>query len=103
MNLHLTPEQFIVLYELIISASLTSNKNEDYLNCLAQIKEKLSSIMQKKLESDYKFQQKEKLSVWVKNEEKKINQLSEDLLDLKKNKNFTYQQIDDGLYARPEK
>jgi uncharacterized protein YcfL len=102
MNLQLTPEQFVVLYELVSSASFSSNASSKR-ESLVQIREKLSETIQDSLEKLYQNQNKEKLSTWVKNEEKKISQLTQDLSKLKNQKfDFSYPS-DDGLHFPPGK
>jgi len=96
MNLQLTPEQLVALYELISEASFSSKSEKR--DCFIQLRQKLSETIQGSLEKVYQSQNAEKLSSWVKNEEKKISQLNEDLSKLKNEKiNFTYSS-DDGLY-----
>jgi hypothetical protein len=96
MNLQLTPEQFVALYELISEASFSSKSRKR--DCLIQLRERLSETIQDSLEKIHQFQNAEKHSFWVKNEEKKISRLNEDLARLKNEKiDFSYPS-DDGLY-----
>lgn len=101
MNLQLTPEQFVALYELISDATFSSKVTKR--DCLIQLRQKLSETIQDSLEQIYQSQNKENLSIWVKNEEKKILQLNEDLSRIKNQKiNFEYPS-DDGLHFPPAK
>jgi len=101
MNLQLTPEQFVILYELISEATFSAKNSKR--DCLVQLRQKLSETIQDSLEQIYQFQNKENLSIWVRNEEKKISQLNEDLSRIKSQKvSFEYPS-DDGLHFPPSK
>ena len=78
MNLQLTPEQFVALYELVSEASFAVKTTKR--DCLIQLREKLSGTIQESLEKVHQVQNKEKLSNlkkewYLKNKDKVIERV----------------------------
>lgn len=100
MNLQLTPEQFVALYELVSEASFAVKTTKR--DCLIQLREKLSGTIQESLEKVHQVQNKEKLSIWVKKEQEKLDKMNQDLENIKKETLNVKYPSDDGLHFPPE-
>lgn len=100
MNLQLTPEQLVAVYELVSEASFAVKTIKR--DCLIQLREKLSETIQESLEKVHQVQNKEKLSVWVKKEQEKLDKMNQDLENIKRDPLNAKYPSDDGLHFPPE-
>jgi glycogen synthase len=100
MNLQLTPEQFVALYELVSEASFAVKTTKR--DCFIQLREKLSGTIQESLEKVHQIQNKQKLSIWVKKEQEKLDKMNQDLENIKKETLNVKYSSDDGLHFPSE-
>ena len=104
MNLQLTPEQALAIYELIIATTVNAPK-KDFVVRLEEVKCKLQITMTEALCAVCSSSNKGKFDSWIKNEQDKISKLNFQLEKLKCSSTdiSTFSCSDDGLHFPPQK
>lgn len=97
MNLQLTPEQALAIYELIIATTVNAPK-KDFVVRLEEVKCKLQVTMTEALCAVCSSSNKGKFDSWIKNEQDKISKLKCSSTDIS-----TFLCSDDALHFPPQK
>ena len=98
MNLNLTPQQFLALYNSLSYQLDSTSSDTPGWGPVNQIRNAMNDVILDSLTSSETSRVQEKYGVWLEREQNKINHLKKELEDLKIHR---VPEPDDGLFAKP--